>query len=395
MLDQLILREFLPLFGIGVLTFTVLIASFTVLKEAVDYAGRGIPLHIVTQGFLLGLAQVAAYTLPMGVLLGALMAFGRLSASGEITALRAGGINFLRIAAPVLVAGYFIACLAFLFNERVAPQLTLKAQELIKQAALELGVTLSNREIAYYFDDRETGRGYLLGARTSAGNTFNEFKLVDFGPEQVTIYFARKANWGEEYWTLEDVRYLVWKPAATDPVPPYVIEVGQVEIDLNKTPGEILRAARNPEEMSLAELGVFLAQRAGELEALKAELARMEAAGESVPVRAALAEDIRKQSNAQLKNETKYHLKIAAPFSCIIFVLLAAPLGMNPLRAASSIGFGLSMILVFVYYFLSTLAVNLATMQVIEPAILAWVPNLLFTGYGLWLNGQFEWSSGK
>ncbi|MCG3152438.1 MAG: hypothetical protein GEEBNDBF_01736 [bacterium] len=396
MLDRLLLREFLPLFGIGILTFSVLIASFTVLKEAVDYASRGIPLDIVIRGFLLGLAQVVAYTLPMAVLLGALLAFGRLSSSGEITAMRAGGVNFLRIAAPVLFAGYCIACLAFGFNERVAPQLTLQAQQLIKDAALKMGLTLSNKEISYYFFDKEQGKGYLLGANTSVGNAFNDFKLIEFSPDEILIYFARKAEWGEEFWTLREVRYLRWAPDAPEPVAPYTVESGELQIDLNKTPGEILRASRNPEEMSLAELGVFLQQKAQELETAETELVRLQAdPSAEETVRQALADDVQRQRNAMLKNRTKYQLKIATPFSCMIFVLLAAPLGMNPLRSTSSVGFGLSMILVFVYYLLTTIAVNAAVTGTIPPIVLAWIPNTVFTFAGLYLNGQFVWSSGK
>lgn len=396
MMDRLLLREFLPLFGIGILTFSVLISSFTVLKEAVDYASRGIPLDIVMKGFLFGLAQVVAYTLPMAVLLGALLAFGRLSSSGEITAMRAGGVNFLRIAAPVLFAGYVISCITFLFNERVAPELTKQGQQLIKDAALRVGVALSNKEIGYYSIDKKTGVGYLLGADSSVGNKFNGVRLHVFSPEGDVIYRAKQATWNEDGWILNDVRYLQWEPDAAETVLPIAVTSGELQVDLNIMPGDILRASRNPEEMSLAELGMFLDDAREKLlqDEITVNKLAQDPAADPVEI-ASGREDIARQRRTLLKNRTKYQLKISTPFSCMIFVLLAAPLGMNPLRSTSSMGFGLSMILVFVYFLLTTIAVNAATLGTIPPVVLAWIPNVLFTFAGLYLNGQFVWSSGK
>ena len=395
-MDRLLVREFLPLFGVGILTFSVLIASFTILKDAVDYAAKGIPIHIVIQGFLLGLAQVVAYTLPMAVLLGALMAFGRLSSSGEITALRAGGINFLRIAGPVLVCGFFIACFAFIFNERIAPVLTLRAENLIKQAALQAKITLSNKNIAYYSTDKKDGSGFVFAASSSTGDVFNDVKVWKFDKDSSTLYYAKTGIWQQNDWVLTDVHYLTWSPEAKDPVPPVSASAGTLTIDLDVSTSELMAASRNPEELSLAELRIYINQKIQDFQTAQQQLALLEQDSTAAPSALQVARhDVRSQQQSIRKLETKYQLKIATPFSCVIFVLLAAPLGMNPLRSTSSIGFGLSMILVFVYYLLTTMAVNLSVNGYVPPVILAWIPNLLFTLYGVYLNGQFVWSSGK
>ncbi|MEO7994046.1 MAG: LptF/LptG family permease, partial [bacterium] len=209
---------------------------------------------------------------------------------------------------------------------------------------------------------------------------------------------------------LELVNFLTWKPGTREAVAPVNTFAESVEVDFHKSPGEILRNNRNPEEMSLAELKTYIAGatiigsdgkpermpgKREELDASRATLAEMQSQHLDPTAIQAQQEEIAKQTRDLYKMQAKYHLKIAAPFSCIIFVLLAAPLGMNPLRATNTMGFGLSFVMVFVYYLLTTLAVNLASTGQLPIVPLAWMPNVVFALYGLYLNGQFVWSSGK
>jgi lipopolysaccharide export system permease protein len=95
------------------------------------------------------------------------------------------------------------------------------------------------------------------------------------------------------------------------------------------------------------------------------------------------------------KLRATYHAKIAAPFSCLIFILISAPLGMNPQRGTSTVGMGLTMILVFVYYLVLTISLKAGETGVIEPIVAAWIPNLVFLIAGLWLNARYYWSYGR
>jgi lipopolysaccharide export system permease protein len=65
---------------------------------------------------------------PMAVLIAALMAFGRLSADNEITAMKAGGISLYRIIAPVLLAAVIVAAGMVWFNNAVLPDFNHRAR---------------------------------------------------------------------------------------------------------------------------------------------------------------------------------------------------------------------------------------------------------------------------
>src|SRR5262249_19046527 len=48
----------------------------------------------------------------------------------------------------------------------------------------------------------------------------------------------------------------------------------------------------------------------------------------------------------------EYHRKFAIPLACVVFGLVATPLGALPVRAARARGFAVSLVMIFVYYIL-------------------------------------------
>ena len=103
LIDRHILRTFTPpfFFGLSVTTFILMI---DVLQKYVDlFLDKGIQLLIVAEVLLLSLGHIFALTVPMGILIGVLMAIGHLASDNEITALKANGVSLYRIAAPLIL----------------------------------------------------------------------------------------------------------------------------------------------------------------------------------------------------------------------------------------------------------------------------------------------------
>ena len=363
-LDKLMLTEFVPLFFMGVLAFTAIMTSITVFKDALKYLAPPYELDylVILQFFWYGLPQLLVWTFPMGVLLASLLAFGRLSMNSEITAIRACGISFGRILLPLIFASWVLVCLTFVMNEKIAPQSTEKALTTIKNAMIAKGLGTLKYNISYY--DRHDN--WMFGASEGDGRNFNNVILVDFkDPEKVVMYIAKKALWQPDKWDFQDVYIQGFSLEPNQPT--WSLSSPQSRINFTKTPSQIMHEGKDAEQMSLQELGQFINTRI------------KEGASES----------------AIKQLWTKFHFKIAAPFSCLIFVLISAPLGMNPQRGTSTVGMGLSMILVFVYYMIFTASLKAGEGGVIPPLLAAWIPNIAFFLTGLWLNARYYWSYGR
>jgi lipopolysaccharide export system permease protein len=80
-----------------------------------------------------------------------------------------------------------------------------------------------------------------------------------------------------------------------------------------------------------------------------------------------------------------YQEKLARPFACFVFILIAIPLGLRSFRSSgsTSLGFGLSLLIVFIYYVVMTVCSFVGEAFVGSALLWAWMPNLLFTAIGL------------
>jgi len=84
----------------------------------------------------------------------------------------------------------------------------------------------------------------------------------------------------------------------------------------------------------------------------------------------------------------EYHRKFAIPLACVVFGLVAAPLGALPVRAARARGFAVSLVMIFVYYILLSGGEALAEQELVPVVVGLWLPNLLFAVLGLYLFTQ-------
>lgn len=101
-LDRYLVREIaMPLLlGLTVLTFILELPP--ILQQGEEFIARGVEWTIVARALVTLLPQALCLTIPMAVLLGILVGFGRVSADREFVAMQACGVSLMRLARPVL-----------------------------------------------------------------------------------------------------------------------------------------------------------------------------------------------------------------------------------------------------------------------------------------------------
>ena len=100
-----VLREMLPPTLLAFLIFTFLLLMRYLLQISRLWIQHGAELETVLWSLVYSLPHIVVLTLPMGVLVGGLLAFGRMSSDFEIVALRAQGMSLLNLVTPVLFFG--------------------------------------------------------------------------------------------------------------------------------------------------------------------------------------------------------------------------------------------------------------------------------------------------
>ncbi|MEX0911803.1 MAG: LptF/LptG family permease, partial [Gemmatimonadota bacterium] len=120
-LTRYLLRAHIGPFLFAFVALTGVILINTLAKELANLAGKGLPLEVVFEFFVLSLPANIALTLPMAVLVAVLYTFSTLAAENEITALRASGVDLRRVALPLVVSAAIVALAMVWFSDRVLP----------------------------------------------------------------------------------------------------------------------------------------------------------------------------------------------------------------------------------------------------------------------------------
>ena len=79
------------------------------------------------------------------------------------------------------------------------------------------------------------------------------------------------------------------------------------------------------------------------------------------------------------------HRRFSLPMASFVFAIVGAPLGVQKQRFSSSIGFGLSVVIIFLYYAIMTFLEALGKGHVMPATLAVWLPNLIALVTGCWL----------
>lgn len=352
LLDRYVLAELLYPFVFGIAAFSSIFIASTMLFRITKYVTQyGASLESVARLFFYSLPEVINYTFPMSMLLAALMAFGKLSGSSEITAMKAGGVSYYRIVAPVLVVGFLVSMFSLVWAEKVVPAAKVRCAEIvdyeIKNSTKPTGETDhivikslkgSTQRITY-------ANKFIESEGKMVGITIEEFEKGRI----VRIQTAKEGFWENGTWRM--VNGNVFSLDDEEGVTSTARYAEQI-IPIDMSPKEIAWEQKEPEEMTIAELREFV----NILEA-------------------------RKESAA--KQWCEIYMRISIPLASFFFAMIGAALGTQKQRTSSSIGLGISIIVIFIYYAVMTFTTGLGKGGAMPPFLACMLPNILCLGIGI------------
>ena len=166
-LDIFILKSFLLLFA-GTFFICLFIFMMQFLWRYVDeLVGKGLEINILAQFFFYSGLTLIPISLPLAILLAALMTFGNFGERYELLSMKAAGIPLLRIMCPVILFCAFLGLMSFIFQNEIGPRAQKKLWTLLvsmKQKSPEVDIPegvfyseIDGYNIYVKHKDRETG----------------------------------------------------------------------------------------------------------------------------------------------------------------------------------------------------------------------------------------------
>ncbi len=352
-LSRYILREVLShtLLGGVLFTFVLFIRDL----------GRILELVVPGAASLLDVSRVILYTLPItlvltipiAVLVGILLGLSRLAADSEITAMRAAGFGVLNFVRVVSVAAGLAVLLGLWNSLYVAPRaasalLRLENDLKTSQASFEVQPRVfyeDFRNYVLYVQDASVAQGAALWKHVFLADlsqpaspyiTTAQQAIVQNGPKGVLrLHFE------------DGSRHEI---SPKDPNQYDVSTFMEADTPIQGTPQDDIRLSRT-ETPLLALSPTELLQRS------RAPAGR--------------------QYSIELQKRFSY------PAACIVLMLVGTPLGLASRRGGKSSGFVLTVLLVFVYYFFSSVGVALAKQGKVSAVFGVWGANIVFALFGL------------
>jgi lipopolysaccharide export system permease protein len=348
--------EILPIFFIGLMTFTVILLMDKILKLIELIINRGGSLTHTLMLFLFISPSFLILTIPMAVLLAVLLSFGRLSSDSEITAFKASGMSLYQLFIPVAVfSGLAYALTSFLvFYGLPWGNLGFKSTlYVISQSQAD--VEIKER----VFNDAFDGLVVYVDKVPIQGRRMEGILIYDERDKsKLNTIFAKEG-------------FLVKNPKSQ-------------ELLLRLVSGDIHRFEPQSNTFQRVKFDTYDLR----LELAKALVAigkKLKEHEMSIGDLNAKIEDMQRKGEDTTSQKVELNKRYAIPFACIVFGLIGVPLGIHPRRSGRSHGFVLSILILLAYY-TSLIAFEILAVRRALPAYAAgWAPNVVFGTLGAYL----------
>jgi len=349
--DRYLAREsFAPfLLSLVVLTFLQIVPFL--IEHAEGFIAKGVsPLVILRVASTL-LPMALSVTIPMALLMGLLIAFGRLSSDREFVALQACGVSPFRLLRPVAA----LALVAWAITSYVMLVSLPSANQAFRELTFNIVRARAEGEITpRVFFDEFPGVVLYVQDIPPEGGWQNVF-LADSRPGQLSAtYLSRRGRvlLDSEARTVQMVLEDGTRHTADGEGGYQMVNFDSVVIGLN---ADVIFPRSGPvkgdNEMTVAEL--------------QASADEYEALGLS--------------PHSQLM---ALHRKFSIPVACLVFGVLGLAFGLSNRRDGKLASFVLGIVVIFAYYVILWLGQALAKGAMVTPWLAVWLPNIILGGIG-------------
>jgi LPS export ABC transporter permease LptG/LPS export ABC transporter permease LptF len=352
-LDRYVIREIIPPFLIALLVFTFILIVPFIIELAEQLIAKGVPWPMLIRLMVTLLPSALALTVPMALLIGILVAFGRLSADREIVVMMACGISPFQLLRPLAV----VATVAWMGSSWVLLKAMPDANQSFRELTMQIVADRAEGEVRprVFFEDFPNTVLYVREIPQSGG--WQDVLAADTSnPVQPIIYLAGTGRMmvDREARTIQMVLENGARHTTKldDPASYEVLRFKQMVVSLD--PESVFPRsgpARGDNELTIPDL--------------RKRVAELEAQGVSA-------------HNAVMT----IHKKFSIPVACFVFALLGLALGASNRKDGKLASFVLGIGVIFVYYVIMFMAQAMTKGHIIPAWLAMWLPNIILGAAG-------------
>ncbi len=361
-LERHILGEWLKILGLVLIAALGLLLLSKMYDDFRDLVGDGAGAADIVAYYAVLMPGFLEGVLPLAMLVSLLYCLGLLHRNNEFTAMRAAGLGLFRLTRGIWAIGAICCVLMWLLVSRVEPWSREEGHRIkdsleFRHKARTEGVGRAGLVSSVTFDNRTDGRLWFINRYNRfAGRAYGiTVSVLDSARRETVRYEAREAQYdpATRSWTFRDGCELQFDVETGEIVRPVAFAVRSFP-QFHEDPQLMLLVDQNPIELSFRELR-------------------------------RLIDYLTVEGNPKVtKYAMRYYSLLADSLGCLIVVAIAIPFAVSGVRVSPVVGVTKSIGLFFVYFLLTSLAAIVGGREILEPAIAAWLPNVVMVGVAGW-----------
>lgn len=354
--DRYIFRlVMLPLLG------TLAIAASLLLLEKMlslfDFvAAEGGPVSVVWRMLANLIPEYLSLGIPIGLLLGILLAFRRLATSSELDIFRAVGMSYFRLLRVPFLFAITLAAVNFAIVGFIQPSARYLYEEL--RFELRSGAFGAKVRVGEFNNVGENLTVRIEESRDNGNRLSGMFVYAESKNGQSIAVSAEKG----QFLRTDDPDTILLR-----------LEKGTLVHDAPnyKTP-RVLSFTSHDVPIPLPSIENFRARGGKDREYSITELVR-------------IGGDAQKPADERNKAWANFHFRLVEVAMMLLLPFLALALAVPPKRSTSALGVFLSIVMVVTYHKINEYAEGVGGMGIVDPFVALWLPFLLFAGLILWM----------
>lgn len=350
-LQRYILKQFIKPFLFAVVSFTGIIVIATIFEHLKTLIKNKVSLSAAFQFFSCIIPSVLIQVTPIASLLGAIFCINQLSKNKELIIMKASGIDIKKIILPILIASVIISFFVFLADEIAVPYYAKKA-EIIKLVEI----------------DKKTPESVYQNISFKSFNRYFQIKSYDSKTKQMQGIQIMEQALNKSVLLRIDAETGTWQKRSLD----YEWTLLGVTIRHFNKQGEI-KTIEN-----LKNKKIYLMYSPEEFSEINPEAMNI----------VSLADHISSLEETGYYPRDKYvdlFQKVAFPMASFFVTFLGIPFALRSRRSGAATGFGISIIIAFIYWTSMSIFLAWGKAGMINPYFAPFIPNIICLLLGAYL----------
>jgi len=349
-LSKYISKEFIKLFILCQLIFLSMFLVIDFVQKLDNFLEANVSKGKIFSYFLYKIPYITVQMMPIAILIAVIIVFCILKKNNEIMAMKACGLDILRLSQSIIIASLLLSIVSFLLSELVVPYSSSKCNEI-----WDIEVEKQNPAHFYGSDQiwyKTSNAIYWIRHFDSVGNIMQNpvFYFFDKDFRLVRKIEGKRGIWENGVWKIEEGIIQKIQDNGDYEVTKFV----DFFLEIDKTPDTFKRRIKEPEDMSYQQLKRY-------------------------------AKTVGTEGYDNTEYLVDLNLKLSFPLISLVLALLGIPVALELKKGGIPLAVSIGIGLCFLYYVVMGVSRSLGLSGILPPLLSAWTANLLFVFFGAYM----------